>query len=210
MTPTSHSHHRRGLIAGGVLGFPLGLLLLMAVASAGPEEGPTEYELKAAFLHKFVSYVEWPEKCFHAGSAPEQRPDARPSGEVFRIGVLGKDPFGAVLEDTVRGKRVKDRPVAIERSQSVEQLYACHLLFICASERDRLAEHLAALQDRPILTVGETAGFAALGGILNLFFEGRKLRFEVNPQAAERCGLQLSAKLLKLARVVRTETPVTR
>ena len=55
------------------------------------------------------------------------------------------------------------------------------------------------------LTIGGTEGFATLGGIINLAIEGNKLRFEINPLAADRAGLKISSKLLNLARIVKEQ-----
>jgi preprotein translocase subunit Sec61beta len=52
-----------------------------------------------------------------------------------------------------------------------------------------------------VLTVGESEAFARQGGMIRFFEEDNRLRFEINPTAAEKVGLRISSKLLKLARI---------
>ena len=146
-----------------------------------------EYEVKAAFLFNFALYVEWPPEAFPTPTAP------------IIIGILGDDLFGNVLDQTVRGETVRNRPIAIHRSRQIENLKHCHLLFISKSESGRLAHIFAKLAGTHCLTVGETDRFAHNGGIINFRLQGANVRFEINLNAARRSGLAISSKLLRLA-----------
>ena len=152
---------------------------------------PSEYELKAAFLLNFASYVEWPSRV------------AADSGGAFVIGVCGDDPFGDLLDQTVVGKTINGRKVEVKRFSSIRDLKPCHVLFISSSEEGRTGRILSATKDWHVLIVGETDGFARKGGIVGFFIEDKKVRFEINPDEAHRSGLKISSKLLKLARVVK-------
>ena len=119
------------------------------------------------------------------------------------IGVLGDNPFGRVLEDTVRGEVTRGRKVTVRHARRVSELRECQVLFIAASERGRIAEIMAELGDAPVLTVGELPDFATRrGGAVNFFFQQNKLRFEINAAEAQRRGLKLSSQLLSLAKIV--------
>ena len=159
-------------------------------AAASQERDAPEYELKAAFLYNFATFVEWP-----AGSFPG--PDSP-----FTIGVIGQDPFSPSLETTLQGKTVGGRRIEVRRSSDVKELKVCHLLFVPASEGERVPNILEALRGTSILTVGESPGFAAQVGCVNFFIEGKRVKFEINPGAAKRANLKVSSKLLRLARVV--------
>ena len=74
--------------------------------------------------------------------------------------MLGNDPFGSILDNTVAGKTIQGRKLSTRRFSRVKDLAQCHILFISNSESKRLAQILAKLKDRSILTVGETDGFA--------------------------------------------------
>lgn len=166
------------------------LVLWPACGHAAPV---SEYQIKAAFLYNFAKFVEWP-KCT---DCKQDRP--------FVIGILGDDPFGpdaALLE----GKRVKDRPLRVVRSAKLNELGGCDVLFISSSFKADLARILKKLVNRPVLTVGDTPGFAQAGVMINLYKVENKIRFEINPNAADKAGLKISSHLLRLARIVEPKT----
>jgi hypothetical protein len=164
------------------------LTALLAATPAPTPQAVSEYKVKAAFLFNFAKFVEW----------PEQDDD----GASVTIGVVGLDPFGESLDQVVRDKTVGTRHIAIRRFASVEQMEPCNILFISPSESSRLDEILKALDGTATLTVGEDEGFVTKGGIIRFFTQESKIRFEINLDAAEYEGLQLSSKLLQVARTV--------
>src|SRR2546425_10339365 len=104
-----------------------------------------EYQLKAFFLFNFAQFVEWPPQAFPEAQTP------------LVIGVLGEDPFGAYLDETVRGEKVNNRPLAVQRYRRVEEIKTCHVLFISRSEADRLEQIFNGLKGPDIFTVGDCA-----------------------------------------------------
>lgn len=172
----------------------LTLVVIMAwsaIASGAESPALSEYQIKAAFLYNFAKFVEWP-----AGALSERSP-------TLTFCVLGEDPFGADLDQTIAGKTINGKSLVTRRLKPLQEAEGCHILFISASERRRLPQIFEALQGLSLLTVGESERFARLGGIINFTLEQNKIRFEINVDAAERTGLKLSAKLLKLATIVR-------
>ena len=170
-------------------------LLVLLLTGMFPARAQTskEYQIKAAFLFNFAQFVEWPSAAFADASAP------------ISIGVLGDDPFGPVLEQTVEGETINHRKLIIQRSQRVADLKGCHLVFISKSEKSRLTDILDSLGSASILTVSETENFARRGGIINFYLEGNKVRFEINAEAAQRKGIKISSQLLKLGKVIGAE-----
>lgn len=173
------------------------LVLAFFAALAAPAglraESPMqrEYEIKAAYIYNFINYIEWPENAFPA------------PGGTITIGVIGQNPFGAAL-DVLNGKQVKGRTVALKQITDAKDLDQCQIVFINSSEKARLPELLGKLKDSRVLTVSEIDGFAEQGGIINFISEHNKVRFEINPDAARRLGLNISSELLKLAKVVKS------
>src|ERR1700674_3322145 len=105
-----------------------GCVLLTAVCAAqigGAEKPPSEYELKAAFLYTFAQFTEWPADAFPSPSAP------------LIIGILGDDPFGRILDDTIKQEPIHGRPTVIRRLVG-ESFKSCHLIFVSSSERRQL------------------------------------------------------------------------
>jgi len=162
-------------------------LVLACIEPAFAQSG-LEYEVKAAFLYNFLQFVEWPPEALPEPSTP------------FRVCVYGQDPFGTALERTMTGGQLSGHPLAIEVVPVGESAMQCHLLFVPQSQAGRTAAALRATGDGPVLSVGESANFLRAGGTINLFVEGGRVRFDVNPSAALNRGLVLSSKLLRIAR----------
>jgi hypothetical protein len=51
--------------------------------------------------------------------------------------------------------------------------------------------------------VGDTEGFASVGGIVNFKLDGGMVRFQINVEAAKEKNLRISSKLLSLAQIVK-------
>jgi hypothetical protein len=171
------------------LALPLFLLLLAVPALLGAQSA-AEYDVKAAFLYNFAKFVDWP-------------PEAFPDPNSLKVCVLGDDPFGGSLQ-TVSGEQVGSRKLTVMRADSLAKPAGCQILFISRSEREHVSQILAAVKGSPVLTVGDTKGFADDGVIINFVLEGSKVRFEINTDSADRAKLKISSKLLQLAKRIVT------
>ena len=165
------------------------LLATFAMAAA------PEYQVKAAFLFNFTQFVEWP---------PQQ------SSTPFVIGVLGEDPFNSFLDETIRGEAVEGRRLSVAHYRSQEEIGACDILFIAASESSRMDAILGSLRGRPILTVSDFQDFAPRGGAIQFVTVNNKLKLRINPDAARAAHLTISSKLLRLADIVDSNSPAQR
>ncbi len=173
-------------------------LLCAPALAEQPVDQAKATKVKAAYLYNFTKFVEWPETSFKDKDDP------------IVIGVLGTDPFGATLDKTVRGKKVKDRGIVVQRftyqeGKGVDALKSCHVLYVSSSLRTRLKSVLTKLRDSSMLVVGEGADFAPAGGMIGLVFEKGRIAFQVNVEAVEHAGLKVSAKFLSLAKIVRNK-----
>jgi hypothetical protein len=162
-------------------------LLSASLAFPAPTP-PTDYEVKAACIYNFANFVEWPA--------------SRPGAGEFVITILGQDPFGGVLEETLRGKAIGDRPITVRRVDDLGGLDGSQILFVSDSESGRLPEVLSSLDGAAVLTVGEMDQFAERGGIIRFRMDKSRVQIEINVATAERAGLKISSELLKLARIV--------
>ena len=166
-------------------------LLLLGGLDASAQTGPSrEYQVKAVFLFNFAQFVEWPAAAFAAANSP------------LVIGILGGDPFGAYLDETVRDEKVNNRPLEIQRYHGVDQIKTCHVLFISRSEANRLEQILVGLKDRSILIVGDGDDFVQRGGMVRLATAQNKIRLIINVNAAKAARLTISSKLLRAAELV--------
>lgn len=168
------------------------LILLLAIsASRSPAAPPArEYDVKAVFLFNFAQFVEWPDSAFESKNSP------------LVLGVLGIDPFGASLDEAVRGKMVDSRPMEVRRVHSVEEAKDCNILFVSASEMTQLHSVLEALKDNDVLTVGETDQFAREGGMIGFVQREGRIRLLVNLNAVQAAKFTVSSKLLRVAEIV--------
>lgn len=168
----------------GLLGPLLLWVALFGAPSAVASEDAAEYEIKAAYLYNFAQFVHWSE-----------------TRREFPVCVLGDDPFGPALE-VLRGEPVGEgMRVVLRYAERAEQIDGCRVVFVGRSRQGVLRESLRSI-GRGVLTVADWPGFAAGGGVVELYREGDRVRFAVNIDAAGRSGLSISAELLDLARIV--------
>ncbi|MGH9327471.1 MAG: YfiR family protein [Terriglobia bacterium] len=167
----------------------LASIVLLAAGTTSAIGQVSEYAVKAAFVYKFSEFVEWPAGSFKSSNAP------------ITICVLGENPFGNALEQITEGKFFAGRGFQVMHISSANTAKGCRVLFISRSEKKRLGPILSDLAQPGILTVGDTAGYAERGVMINLYLEGDKVRFEINPDAAARAGIKISSKLLSLAKI---------
>jgi hypothetical protein len=163
-----------------------------ADAQAGDGDS-SEYLIKAGFIYNFAKFVEWPSATFSQPDSP------------IVIGVLGIDPFGNVLDRIVEDKKIGPRGFVVKRykwGRDLKDLKDCKILFVSASEKAHIDEILQSVKGLPILTVGETPGFAERGGVIRFTLEDNRVRFEVNVEAAHQADLNISSRLLTLAKII--------
>jgi hypothetical protein len=121
------------------------------------------------------------------------------TSEAFYICVLGKDPFGPVLDETVNGEQIDGKNVRIARISRMQEARSCHIIFVSSSEEKRLPTVIVEAQRMHVLTVSDMPHFAERGGTIGLVNQQERIRFEVNRTRAEECHLGLSSELLKVA-----------
>lgn len=176
-----------------VLYATLVLFLLCGMQASKKEDPPTEYQLKAVFLFNFTQFVAWPSNAFENDKDP------------FVIGILGGNPYGNFLDETVRGESVNGHRIIVRRFDTIEDIKTCHILYINLKKQDELEDALAKLRNRNILTVGDTSKFTQLGGVIGFVITNNKVGIRINLGAASTSDLSISSKLLRLATVVKAK-----
>ncbi len=168
----------------------IGAMLSEPVLSLGRAATvPNEYSLKAVFLYNFCRFIDWPGAAFTS------------AGDPLVIGILGADPFGALLEEAVQGETSHGRSIRIEHFRSIREIRRCHVLFLGAGESGRLHEILAAVAGTSIVTVGETTDFVDQGGMIALTTDQNRVRLVINPNTLRNANLNVSSKLLRVAEI---------
>ncbi len=181
---------RRHLIVVGLLLWGwCAPLASQALAVESAYAAAVEYEVKAAFIHNFTQFIDWPSAVFEAEDSP------------LRIGILGKGPIDNPLMN-LNGKKVQKRSLEVSRIRNLNTVSQYHVIFVNPSEDRRVGSILRTLKGTGILTIGDMAGFAERCGVINFYLKSGKVRFEINIEASQREKLKISSKLLHLARIV--------
>jgi hypothetical protein len=164
------------------------LFLLLLPASVASQELVTENpnKVKAAFLRNFVHYVSWPSQAL-----PE-------SSSSWHIGILGQDPFGDVLELTLKGRTEQGRPFEVFRADTLDKLPKCQIIFVAYENAATRRAVLGELKDKPVLTVGDAPDFLREGGLIR-FQVGDRVRMSVNLDQARVASLTIQTKMLEVS-----------
>lgn len=172
----------------------LALLFLLSVTAPGwaINSELSENQIKAAYLYKFASYVEWPAAAFAQADSP------------LAIAIIGADEVAAELETLTRGRVVNGRLLQIKSLQIGEPITGVHILFIGQQVRRIAAALPEAIKVEPILIVTDTNDGLDSGGIINFVLVDNNIRFEVSTANADRCSLKISARLLSVAQKIET------
>lgn len=169
-----------------VFTFVLSLIQMpgFAVGEGFVTENP--YKVEAAFLRNFSRYVTWPGNAFAGPGSP------------WRIGILGRDPFGNILEKTIKGRVEQGRPFEIFRADTLDELPECNIVFVAYRDAARRRAALAQFKGRPVLTVGEAADFLQEGGIIRLEVADR-VKMSINLDRARSASLTIQTKMLEVS-----------
>lgn len=168
----------------------IAVFMLFIFPACHAQDRSREYQVKAIFLYNFTQFVEWPSSVFKEKTSP------------LIIGIVGKDPFGNYLDETVKNEKIADHPLVVQRFETMEDVTSCHILFVNITEKNVLREYLHNMADRSVLTVGDTDHFIRDGGMVRFVPDNNKIRMQINVTAARDAGLTISSKLLRLAEIV--------
>jgi ribosome-associated protein YbcJ (S4-like RNA binding protein) len=147
--------------------------------------------IKAAFVYNFAKFTEWPANAFPAADSP------------LNLCLITNEKEAAPF-DAIAGRAAQGHSVVLKREAKLQDTSNCHIVFVGESAQKQLPAVVKSAQTGSVLTVSDMDGFAQAGGMIGLFVADNKVRFEINPEAATRANLRISAQLLKLARIVKT------
>ena len=183
----AYSQNLRVVVAGTSL-------LLLTVFSAWSEsvagqiiDSASEQSIKAAYLYKFASYVDWPDGILKDPSTPPT------------IAVIGADALADELAVMTGGRTVDGRSISVRRLQAEEALDGVHILFVGARRTGVLAELTPVAQAKSTLVVTESGDALEFGSVINFRPVDQRVRFEVSLDSADKSGLRLSSRLLAVA-----------
>lgn len=167
------------------------LALLVLAPLTAVAQDVTEPALKAAYIYNFAKFTEWP-------------PDAMAAGAPMVLCVYGDAAIGEELERAVKDRTLSGHSMGVSQAEpDGRPLTGCHVAYVSGMTATQAAKVIAGLRDAPVLTISDVEGFTQLGGIAQFFFEHGRLRFDVRLASAKRARLQISSKLLELARTTK-------
>jgi hypothetical protein len=169
----------------GIMFLALFCNMLQAQAQRKPA---LEYQVKAAFLFNFTKFVIWPASAFKADDAP------------FVIGIFGNDPFGPYLDELVKGESLDTHPIIVQRYTNINEISGCHLLFVNTNQPTQ-QQIITLTGTVGTLTVSDADGFVKRGGSICFFKQDNKIRIEINVAATKNSKLEISSKLLSIAKI---------
>lgn len=159
------------------------------------ETSSRAYAIKAGFIYHFTRFVKWP-----SGSNPDKK------NSEYNICVIGDNPFGSILNRLEEKHRKKEHPLNIKVDVSQDEFQGCHILFVSFSERFNVEQIVAEANNFPILTVGDTEGFAERGIDINLLVVENRVKLKINKPCLDSKRLKVSSELLDLATLVQGGT----
>lgn len=170
----------------------LSLTLAYSAGNPGGDQIPRkEYQVKAIFLFNFSQFIEWPPNAFSKVNEP------------LIIGILGRDPFGTYLEETIHNEKIGEHPLVVKRFKSISEIDKCHILFVDPASEEQLASKAAKTRLSHTLIVGEASrNFMMKGGMIGFFVDSGKIRMKINLEEIKKSGLKISSKLLSVAEVM--------
>jgi hypothetical protein len=168
------------------------LLLLAAALACAPcaSQGVDEGELKAAIVYNILLFVEWP---------PAMLP---PPGGPLSLCVGPRSAAHASLRRLDR-RELRGYTLALRDLDESVPAPPCHAVFIDAADRVRLAAGLKHQRAAGALVFSDDPDAPPETTAIVLRRIGSRIAFDVNLQPLRQAGIQLSSKLLRLARTVR-------
>jgi hypothetical protein len=175
------------------------IALLLAVLAGGTAAGLRAEDadpagvgrMKAAFLYKFLAYIEWPSQAFADSTGP------------LVVGVLGHDAAVDEIKEVIGERLVNGRAVMVRRFRDGDTLSGTHVLYVTRPERERIAALAATARASATLLVTDVEGALAHGSMINFRVQDGNVRFDIALDTAERAGLRISSRLLAVAQTVR-------
>lgn len=165
----------------------IGALPLAAAALAESRDLPLEYAVKAAYLPKFASYIEWPAEAFD-----------NPQSSIT-LCIAGADPFGGSADEPMQSQHIGPRPIVVKHLAAVSRDSGCRILFIGGRDARKIGQALETVHGTGVLTVTEAEGSGPTDSIIRFVIDDNHVRFAIDNEAAAQNGISVSSKLLSLA-----------
>jgi len=145
-----------------------------------------ERDLQAVLIGRLAQFVQW----------------NHPKEHLFRITVIGNNPFGDLLNRLYEKKKIDGKSVEIKHIAHLEEIGQADILFVALENQQEVQEAILYAIKNSILTIGTQRGFAQRGGIVQLSFVMQKPRLVINHKTAQYSNIKIQAPLLAIAQEI--------
>lgn len=173
----------------------ISIIIILLLSTAFPTKqlcanSNDEYKVKMLLTYNLSRYTYWPKNI---------------AQENFNFCILDNVQLAEVFL-ALKDKTLKNRKITITSVSSKQgklgELTNCQVLYIDSKDRNTIALALAEVSESPTLTIGQLPDFIDHGGIINLYWQEKKIRFAISTKATKRASLKISANVLELAKII--------
>ncbi|MES2395131.1 MAG: YfiR family protein [Bacteroidota bacterium] len=171
--------------------FTLSLLLMSnAPIRFHQDINSQQYVFKAAFLFRFIEYIEWKKNSKSA---------------TFNFAVLGHSPITEQMLIIAAEEKINKKKIKVAEYETIDEPDSYNILFVSKNSPVPIEDVVSKFAGKPVLIVAEKEGYASKGAHINFFISDNKLKFEINQKAASKAGIKISSQLLRHAVIVNYE-----
>jgi hypothetical protein len=148
-----------------------------------------EQSVLAALALNIVRFTNWPSEA------------EKEMKEAINFCVVGDNVVQQSFT-SIDNKTVGDKTLRVLNLSRLRNFDQCHVLYISDLKQNVLLQLLVEIKKRPVLTIGEDDNFAEYGGMIGLRNDNGKINLYINLPVAKEANLNISARLLKLAKII--------
>lgn len=162
------------------LALPTGLLAQVA----------EENSVKAAFVYNFILFTEW-------------LPRVLGPGENINLCINAYSPMAPAMAE-FGGRTIRKSRLEIMLLDSLQNLpSSCRVVYLDPLDRQAWPLIKKRIGNSSVLTIADSSEVGPETAIITLATKNDRVVFDIDIRAAERAGLTMSSKLLRLARELR-------
>jgi hypothetical protein len=174
----------------------IGLMIAIPEASSRSYE---EHEIKAAFLYSFAQFITWETRATTGQTAALTAALTAAQTAALTYCAVHEGPVVNALKELIAAKQTAGETRRYTLLADLSNIRQCHILFLGADTNK--SESLQLRPEESVLTVGDSQGFVANGGIIEFRRQGARVQVHINLATARAQRIQISSKLLKLATI---------
>lgn len=146
--------------------------------------------IKITLVERISQFIEWPQL-----------------NEKFVIGIYQNEQLKDEMISTYEEKTIQKLPIEVYniKDEKDERIQKVNLLYFTKELSTETEKILKEIKNFPVLIITEFPNDVYEGMHLGLYYENQRIKFIINQKALESAQLKASYKILKLAKIVKTE-----